>query len=317
MKKIIKILIIGAGPAGYTASIYLSRANLKPILITGKYDGGQIIKSNNIENWPGEYKKINGFKLMNNIKKQSLNFKTKIINDKIININIKNNYFKIIGKYNNYLTKTLIIATGSIPKTLGLINEKKLYGKGISTCSICDGYLYKNKTVAVIGGGNTAIEESLFLSKIVKKIYLIHRRKKLTAEKILLNKLYIKIKQKKIIFYKNYIIKKINKKNNILDNIYILSTKNNNLKKIKINGLFILIGYKPNTKIFLKKINLDKNGYIIINKNKKYKSMTNIKGIFAAGDVTNNNYKQAIIASASGCIAAIEVQKYLQKKNNN
>ncbi len=312
MKKINKIIIIGSGLAGYSASIYAARSNLKPILITGDNEGGQIIKSNKIENWPGEKNGINGINLILKIKKQSLKFKTKIIQDKIIKIKKKKKYFKLIGKKKIFYSLTIIIATGTIPKKIGIKNEKKLYGKIISNCAICDGFLYKNKIVTIIGGGNTAIEESLFLCKIAKKINIIHRKKKLIGENILIKKIYKNIKKNKIKFYKNYIIKNIYIKNNILKKISIISNINNKKKKIKTNGLFIFIGSKPNTKFIKKNINLDKKGYIIL-KNKKYKSMTNINGIFAAGDIISNQYKQAIIASSSGCIAAIDAQKYLNK----
>ncbi len=313
MKKIKNVLIIGSGPAGYTAAIYTSRANLKPILITGKYDGGQLIKSNLINNWPGQYKNINGIKLMFNMKKQAINYNTKIINDNVKKIYLNKYPFKIICNRKKYLSKTIIIATGSKPRMLNLPIEKKLYGKNISTCTNCDGYFYKNKIVAIVGGGNNAIEETLYLCNIVKQIFLIHRRNKFTADKILIKKIKKKIKNKKIIFYKNYKIINIYKINNNLINIKLKSTiKKNIIKIIKTNGLFLAIGNIPNTKIFKNNIKLDKNNYIIINNNNKYKSMTNINGVFAAGDVTNNIYKQAIIASSSGCIAAIDVQKYLE-----
>ncbi len=314
MKKIEKLIIIGSGPAGYTSSIYASRYNLNPVLITKYEQDSQITKSNKIENWPGEYKGIKGIKLIKNMKKQSIKFNTKIIYDTITDIKYNNKIIILIGKNKKYYCITLIIATGCIPRKLNLDNENNLYGKGISTCSICDGLLYKKKNIAIVGGGNTASEEALYLSKIVNKIYLIHRRN-LTSEKFLINKINKKIKKKKIIFYKNYKIIKIYKKKKNLNSIKIKNYKNDIKKKIKIDGLFIAIGYIPNTKIFRNKINLDKQGYIITNyKNSKYKSMTNIKGIFAAGDVINNNFKQAITSSASGCIAAIEVQKYLEEK---
>ncbi len=314
MKKIKKVIIIGSGIAGYTSAIYTSRFNLKPILITGKNHGGIIIKSNNIENWPGT-NNISGIKLINKIKKQAIKFKTIIINDEIINIKKKKKYFKIIGKKNIFYSLTIIIATGTKPKKIGIKKEKELYGKGISNCAICDGFLYKNKTVTIIGGGNSAVEETLLLSNIAKKINIIHRKNKLSSDKILIKKINKKIKEKKIKFYKNYILKKIYVKNNLLYKISIQSNKKNKkIKLIKTNGLFILIGYIPNTKIIKNLINLDKKGYIIINYKKKYSSMTNINGIFAAGDIISKQYKQAIIASSSGSIAAIEVQKYLNNK---
>ncbi len=319
MKKIKKVIIIGSGPAGYTASIYIARANLKPILITGINEGGQLIKSNKIENWPGEKNGIKGINLMLKMKKQSIKFKTKIIKDEIIKIKKKKKYFKLIGIKYVFYTLSIIIATGTIPKKIKIIKKKKIYKNIISNCVLCDGFLYKKKIVTIIGGGNSAIEESLFLSKIAKKINIIHRKNKLKGEKILIKKIYKNIKKNKIKFYKNYKIIDICIKKNTLKKIYIKSTINKKIKKIKTQGLFISIGYKPNIKFFKKKIKLDKKGYIILN-NKKYKSMTNIKGIFAAGDIISKQYKQAIIASASGCIAAIDIQKYLitlKKKYKN
>ncbi len=310
MLKIKNIIIIGSGPSGYTAAIYTSRANLKPLLITGNNEGGQIIKSNNIENWPGNKNNFSGYKLMSNMKKQAIKFKTKIIHDKVIKIKKIKKYYKIIT-YNKkiFYSWAIIIATGTIPKKIKIKKNNFLYNKIISNCAICDGFLYKNKIVTIIGGGNSAIEESLYLSQIAKKVNIIHRKNKFTAEKILINKLK---KNKKIKLYKNYILKNLNIKNNILKNIIIKSITNK--KKIKINtdGLFILIGQLPNTKFLNNFIKLDKKGYIIISyKNNKYSYMTNKKGIFASGDIISNQYKQAIIASSSGCIAAIEVQKYL------
>ncbi len=312
MNKILKLLIIGAGPSGYTAAIYASRLNLKPILITGINDGGQIINSNNIENWPGSYKKINGYKLMKNMKKQALKFKTIIINDEIIKINFKKKPFEIYGKFKKYLSKSIIIATGCRPRMLGFKIEKKLYGKNISTCTNCDGYFYKNKIVAVVGGGNNAAEECLTLCNFTKKIFLIHRNNKFKIDKILYKKIKKKIYQKKIIILKNYTIYKIKKINNLI--LIKLKYINKNKKKnIYINGLFLAIGNIPNSKIFKKYIKLNKKKYIITNyKKNKYKSMTNIKGIFASGDVTNYKYKQIITASSSGCIAALDVQNYLE-----
>ncbi len=311
MKKIEKLLIIGSGPSGYTAAIYAARANLKPILITGINEGGQIIKSYKIENWPGN-KKINGYKLIKNMKKQALKFKTKIINDYIKKVNFKKKPFKIYGNNNIYFSKSIIIATGCKSKMLGLPIENKLYGKGISTCTSCDGYFYKNKIVAIIGGGNNAIEESLLLCKFSKKIFLIHRKNTFTADKYLLNKLKKQIIKKKIILIKNYTVYNLKPKKNLFI-LKIKSNIKNKKKNIYINGLFLAIGYIPNSKIFNKYIKLDKNKYIIINyKINKYKSMTNIDGIFSSGDVTNCKYKQAIIASSSGCKAALDVQKYLE-----
>ncbi len=309
-----KVIILGGGPAGYTASIYLARSKLYPVLITGINDGGQIIKSSNIENWPGEYKNISGIQLAKKFKKQALKFKVNIIYDQIIETNLKKIPIKLTGENNTYYTETLIIATGSIPRKLGLPLEDKFYGKGISTCATCDGYFYKNKNVAIIGGGNSAIEEALFLCKISKKIYLIYRNKKFKAEKYLIKKIKKKIKKKKIILYRKTILLKIQEKNENINSLIIKNLNSNKKKHININGLFIAIGYIPNTKIFKKQILLDKDNYIITNINTKFKTMTNINGIFAAGDVIDKIYKQAITSSATGCMAAIDLIKYLENK---
>ncbi|WP_425333445.1 thioredoxin-disulfide reductase [Buchnera aphidicola] len=315
MKKKKKVLILGSGPSGYTSALYLARANLNPILITGNLVGGQLTQTNNIENWPGSYKKLTGFTLMKNMKKQILKFKVKIIMDHIKSVNFKKKPFELIGENKKkYFANSIILSTGSSPRFLNIALEKEYLGKGISTCAICDGFFYKNKEVAVIGGGNTAVEEALYLSKIAKSVHLVHRRKYFTAENILLKKLLNKVKKKKIFLYKNYIVKKILKNNNLISGILIQKyIKKNSKKKLKIliNGIFIAIGNIPNTSLFKNQIDM-KNNYIITKKySKKYISQTNIKGIFAAGDVINNTYKQAIIASASGCIAALDAEKYL------
>ncbi|NIG99190.1 MAG: thioredoxin-disulfide reductase [Buchnera aphidicola (Periphyllus acericola)] len=314
-KKIIKnrIVILGSGPAGYTAGIYSSRANLKPIIISGNLPGGQLINTNIIENWPGDYKKLNGINFIKRLKKHALKFNTKIIDDHIISINFQSKPFHLIGERNQYKTDVIIIATGSVPKYLGIKSESLYLGKGVSTCAICDGYFYKNKIVSVIGGGNTALEETLYLSNISKKVHLIHRKNYFTAEKILIKKILKKIKLKKIIFHNSYQVKKIFGDKNKVNGIRIESTLNKNKKNISISGIFIAIGHNPNTKIFKNNINM-KDGYILLKNSKKYFSQTNIPGVFAAGDVIYNSYKQAIIASSGGCIASLDAEKYLESQ---
>ncbi|WP_343187596.1 thioredoxin-disulfide reductase [Buchnera aphidicola (Periphyllus koelreuteriae)] len=313
MKKIIhnKIIIIGSGPAGYTAGIYSARANLNPIIISGNLPGGQLTNTNMIENWPGDYKTLNGIKFINRLKKHALKFNTKIINDHIISVNFHSKPFILNGEINKYTTNAVIIATGAIPKYLNINSEKLFLGKGVSTCAICDGFFYKNKIVSVIGGGNSALEEALYLSNIAKTVHLIHRRDVFTAEKILINRILKKIKNKKIIFHKSFIVKKIIGDSIKVKKIKIQSVKNKEIIKINLSGVFIAIGYKPNTKIFKKKIKM-KNNYITLKNSKKYLSQTNIPGIFAAGDVVYNSYRQAITASSSGCIASLDAEKYIE-----
>ncbi|WMC20240.1 MAG: thioredoxin-disulfide reductase [Enterobacteriaceae bacterium PSpyr] len=306
-----KLLIIGSGPAGYTAAIYGARANLKPLLITGLNPGGQLITTNLIENWPGDFQNITGYNLMDRMYKHAKKFKTEIIFDYIKKTNFKKSPFLLIGEKNTYTCDSLIIATGASAKYLKIPSIEFYKGKGVSTCATCDGFIYKKKKVAVIGGGNNAIEETLYLSNITNEVHLIHRRNKFKAEKILINRLIKKSKKKKIFIYTNYIVEKINGNGKIITSIDIKNLNNNNIKNIIINGVFLAIGQKPNTKIFNDQLKL-KNGFIEIENNEYNKTQTNIKGIFAAGDVMDQFYRQAITSAASGCMAALDAERYLE-----
>ncbi|QJC34708.1 thioredoxin-disulfide reductase [Enterobacteriaceae endosymbiont of Donacia crassipes] len=314
-----KLLIIGSGPAGYTAAIYAVRANLNPILVTGNNIGGQLTKTFNIENWPGNFPKITGQKLMDNLYNHTVFLNTNIINDTIVKIiNLEKTPFILEGNLNTYICKSIIIATGSNPKSLGLYSEKKFIGKGVSSCTICDGFFFRNKIVSVIGGGNTAIEETIYLSSIASKVHLIHRKNTLNAEKILLNKLKILIKKKKVILHTPYVLKEILGNETGVNSIKINSIYDNNILNILTFGVFILIGTIPNSNLFKNRIKLDKDGYIITNNYKLNNlnfTQTNIPGIFAAGDVTDKNYRQAITSAATGCMAALDAQKFLNKIN--
>ncbi|CAL4322260.1 thioredoxin-disulfide reductase [Buchnera aphidicola] len=309
-----KLIIIGTGPAGYTAAIYAARANLKPTLITGATPGGQLTKTENIENWPGDINALPGIKLMDRMKEHATKFDSEIISDHILNVNFKNSPFKLTGEEYHYISEAVIIATGASPRYLNLNSEKKFLGKGISTCAVCDGFFYKEKKIAIIGGGNTAIEEALYLSNIVSKIYLIHRKPYFTAEKILIDRLNKKIQEKKIDTYMNYSVEEFVGNNKELTGLKIFNKKQNNISTlINVSGAFICIGNIPNTNIFLKQLKM-KNGYIQTNFSDfhGYKTQTSIKGIFAAGDVTDHIYRQAITSAASGCMAAIDAERYLQ-----
>ncbi|XZR52898.1 MAG: thioredoxin-disulfide reductase [Enterobacteriaceae bacterium] len=308
-----KLLIIGSGPAGYTAAIYGARANLKPLLITGLDQGGQLIKTDIIENWPGDDKNIAGQILMNRMRKHAEKFNTNIIFDYIKNTNFSIKPFFLTGEKNTYTCDALIIATGATAKYLGIPSENFYKNRGISTCAICDGFLYKNKIVAVIGGGNNAIEETLYLSNIAKEVHLIHRNEKFKAEKILINRLKKKIKNKNIFIHTNYIIKKFNGNKEILTSINIENVKKLNYKKkILLDGVFIAIGHKPNTDIFNGQLDLI-NGYIKVKNEEFNRTQTNINGIFAAGDVMDRVYRQAITSASTGCMAALDAERYLEK----
>lgn len=305
-----KIIILGSGPAGYSAGIYSARANLNPIIITGNIPGGQLMQTNMIENWPGDYNTLLGSDFIQRLKKHALKFNTRIINDHINFIDFNSKPFYLLGNDNFYTADSIIISTGAVPKKLNIHSESLFFGKGISTCAICDGFFYKNKTICIIGGGNTALEESLYLSNIVKKIHLIHRRDFFTAEKILVTKIMKKIFDKKIIFHKSYKVEKFIGDIS-LKSIRIKSIKTKKIKNINVSGAFLAIGNIPNTKIFRNYLKM-KNEYILIEKkSKKYSSQTNIPGIFAAGDVIYGSYRQAITAASSGCIAALDSEKYL------
>lgn len=312
-KKILhKLIIIGSGPAGYTAAIYSARANLKPLLITGLQKGGQLIKTDRIENWPGRFKPVTGISLMNDMEQHALSLNTHIIHDQVLNVDFSSSKFKIICEKQEYISMSVIIATGSSPRYLGLKSEQEFIGKGISTCATCDGFFYQKKEIAVVGGGNSAVEEALYLSNIASKVHLIHRTKVFTADKILIKRLNQKVNTGSIILHTNYIIA------NIIGNetgIYAIEidtlNKCNNKKTLSVQALFIAIGSIPNTKIFHKKLQMEK-GYIKLQSGlKDISTQTNIPGIFAAGDVVDHLYKQAITSSASGCMAALDADRYL------
>ncbi|QCI24952.1 thioredoxin-disulfide reductase [Buchnera aphidicola (Rhopalosiphum padi)] len=308
-----KVIILGSGPAGYTAAIYSSRANLDPLLITGINKGGQLMNTNEIENWPGDFKKITGPELMDRMHKHAVKLNTEIIYDNIVSVEFKKKPFFLLGERNKYTCDTVIIATGANPRYLGLNSENKFKGKGVSTCAVCDGFFYKNQEVAVVGGGNTALEETLYLSNFVEKVHLIHRRTNFKAEKILIDRLLKMVKNKKVILYLNSNVKEILGNNQGVTHLLIQNKdlKENKERKIIISGLFIAIGYTPNTDLFTNQLEME-NGYIKVNKgiHGNY-TQTSIPGIFAAGDVIDHVYRQAITSSASGCMAALDSERYL------
>lgn len=311
-KKNAQLIIIGSGPAGYTAAIYSARSNLDVILITGPKPGGQLIQTNEIENWPGDYNLLSGIQLMDRMLTHVKKFSIQIIDDIIMSVNFNKYPFEMYGENNRYFSKSIIIATGSSTKFLNIPAETFYMGKGVSTCAICDGFFYKNQNVAIVGGGNSALEETIYLSNIANIVHLIHRRDQFRADPILINRLSNIIKQKKnIIIHFNSTIEDILGNNQVVNKIKIYSQKNKKFQIIKISGLFIAIGHIPNSKIFSDFINLENNYIKIGYNNCSMKTQTNISGIFASGDVSDSTYKQAITAAASGCMAAIDAEKYL------
>ena len=301
-------IIIGSGAAGYTAAIYTARANMNPVLVNGQQPGGQMTITTDVENYPGFKDVIQGPWLMDQMKAQAESVGTKIINDIITECNFKSKPFELIGDSKSvYYGKTVIIATGATARWLGIESEEKFKGYGVSACATCDGFFFKNKIVAVGGGGNTAVEEALYLTLHAKKVLLIHRRDKLRAEKILQDRLF---KNPKIEVVWDSNTKEIygNENPKKVTGISIINTKTNKLKSIGLDGVFIAIGHDPATNIFKNKIKLDNEGYILT---KSGSTKTNIPGVFAAGDVTDKIYRQAVTAAGLGCMAAIDAEKYI------
>jgi len=304
--EIIDISIIGAGPAGLTAAIYGARAGLKTVVFAGSAAGGQLLQTMDIENFPGFTNPISGFDLMNKIINQAKRLGSTILNEHVSNIEISCKPFKIKAGEKEYISKTIIVATGANAKWLGLPSEQKFIGKGVSACATCDGFFYKDKIVCVIGGGDTASEDALFLTKFAQKVYLIHRRDKLRAAYILQNKMAQNPKIE--IIYDHVPVEILG--DNKVKAIKIKNVKTDEIKEIETSGVFIAIGHHPNTNIFHNKLRMDDYGYILVNS----KLETSVEGILAAGDVCDQYYKQAIVAAGSGCIAALNAIKYIETK---
>ena len=308
-----KLLILGAGPAGYSAAVYAARANLKPILITGAEPGGQMMTTTDVDNWPGEDEGLLGPVLMERMLNHVQRFKTEIIYDEINSSDFSKKPFKLFGDGVIYTADALIIATGSTARYLGLKSETKYKGKGVSACATCDGFFYKNQDVAVIGGGNVAVEEALYLSNIANSVTLIHRRDSLRAEKMLQMRLFDKTDNGNISIIWNHVLEEVIGDDTQVNQIRLRNTIEENKKQIlKISGLFIAIGHDPNTDIFKNQLSLDNSNYIIYDKqDSKFNTQTNIEGVFAAGDVSDPIYRQAITSAGTGCMAALDAEKYL------
>ena len=301
-----KLIILGSGPAGYSAGIYAARAGLDPILITGLEIGGQLTTTTDVENWPGDHDDLQGPDLMERMKNHAEKFDVKIINDHIEEVNVKDKPIELKGN-DTYLAESLIIATGASAQYLGIESEEKFLGRGVSACATCDGFFYKDKEVAVIGGGNTAAEEALYLSNICSKVHLIHRRDSLRAEKILQDRIFNKAKEKKIEIHWNSQLQEV--VGDELVNKIILDSG----KELNLEGVFIAIGHKPNTDMFIDQLDM-KNGYISINSGLSGNvTQTSVDGVFAAGDVADSVYRQAITSAGFGCMAALDAQKFLEE----
>ena len=303
-----KLIILGSGPAGYAASIYAARAGLNPIIIAGMQEGGQLTTTTDVENWPGDSDGLQGPELMDRMKKHAQQFDVDVINDHINKVELTNKPFKLIGT-SEYSCDSLIIATGASAMYLGLPSEKEFLGKGVSACATCDGFFYKDQEVAVIGGGNTAAEEALYLSRICSKVYLIHRRDELRAEKILQDRVFAE--EKIEVLWDSELSEVLG---NDMGVTGIKIDNKGNISEKNVMGVFIAIGHKPNTDIFAGQLDMD-NGYIII-KSGLDGSVTSssVDGVFAAGDVSDQIYRQAVTSAGFGCMAALDAEKYLSEK---
>lgn len=305
-----KVLIIGSGPAGYAAAVYAARANLDPVIVSGLEQGGQLMTTTDVDNWPGDNDGVQGPDLMERMKLHAERFNTEIINDTITKVNFSKKPFKLTGSANNYTADAVIIATGASAKYLGLESEEAFKGKGVSACATCDGFFYRGQNVAVIGGGNTAVEEALFLSNIADHVTIVHRGDKFSSEKILSDQLIEKSKTGNITIEFNHTLDEV-----LGDDMGVtglrLKNKKGKTKEIDVHGVFIAIGHKPNTDIFEGQLDME-HGYIQVKSGREGNAtQTSVEGVFAAGDVADHIYRQAITSAGSGCMAALDAEKFL------
>lgn len=307
----VKLLILGSGPAGYSAAVYAARANLNPVLITGIAQGGQLMTTTEVDNWPADNEGVQGPELMERFQKHAERFNTELIFDHIHTTHLTEKPIRLVGDNGEYTCDALIIATGASAKYLGLPSEEKFSGKGVSACATCDGFFYKNQEVAVIGGGNTAVEEALYLANIASKVTLVHRRDKFKAEAILVDKLMARVAEGKIVLETFNTLDEILGDNSGVTGMRIKNVNSNSTKDIDLKGVFIAIGHQPNTDIFAGQLEME-GGYIITQAGRKGNATaTSVAGVFAAGDVQDHIYRQAVTSAGSGCMAALDAEKYL------
>ncbi|QJC55375.1 Thioredoxin reductase [Polaromonas vacuolata] len=308
-----KVLILGSGPAGYTAAIYAARANLSPVLVTGIAQGGQLMTTTDVDNWPADVDGVQGPELMQRFLDHALRFKTEVIFDHVHTVDLSQRPFTLTGDSGTYTCDSLILATGASAQYLGLESETAFMGRGVSGCATCDGFFYREQEVCVVGGGNTAVEEALYLSNIASKVYLVHRRDKFKAEAILIDKLHEKVAAGKIVLKINNTLEEVLGDAGGVTGVRLKSTINSALEDITLKGCFIAIGHKPNTEIFAGQLEM-KDGYITTRTGLQgFATMTSVPGVFAAGDVQDHVYRQAITSSGTGCMAALDAQRFLEQ----
>jgi len=309
-----KLLILGSGPAGYTAAVYGARANLEPVVITGIQAGGQLTQTTDVDNWPGDVEGLQGPALMQRMQEHAERFNTEVVFDHINKADLSSRPFRLTGDSGEYTCDALIISTGASAMYLGLDSEEAFAGKGVSACATCDGFFYRNQTVCVVGGGNTAVEEALYLSNIAKEVILIHRRDSLRAEKILQDKLFEKAKNGNVRLEWNHTLDEVLGDDTGVTGVRIKSTETGDTKELELAGVFIAIGHKPNTELFDGQLEMN-NGYILIRSGLNGGvTSTSIPGVFAAGDVTDQVYRQAITSAGFGCMAALDAEKFLDEQ---
>lgn len=312
-KQHMKLVILGSGPAGWTAAVYAARANLSPTVITGMQPGGQLTTTTDVDNWPGDVEGLQGPELMVRMQKHAERFNTNIIHDHIHKVNLQQRPFTLEGHSGTYTCDALIVATGASARYLGLESEQKYLGQGVSACATCDGFFYRNQDVAVIGGGNTAVEEALYLSNLAKKVTLIHRRDTLRAEKILQMKLQQKVIEGKIETIWHHTLDEVLGNATGVNGLRIKSILDNTTQDLKVQGVFIAIGHTPNTSLFVDQLEMN-NGYLIIRSGLQGQAtQTSIPGVFACGDVADHVYRQAITSAGFGCMAALDAERYLDE----
>ncbi len=306
-----KLLILGSGPAGYTAAVYAARANLNPVVITGMQQGGQLTTTTDVENWPGGAEGLTGPALMEQMKEHAERFETEIVFDHINTVDVKSRPFTLTGDTGTYTCDALIIATGASAKYLGMESEEAFKGRGVSACATCDGFFYRNQEVAVVGGGNTAVEEALYLSNIASKVHLVHRRDSFRSEKILIDRLMDKVENGNIVLHLDNTLDEVLGDEMGVTGVRLKSTTSEDTHEVAVMGVFIAIGHQPNTSMFIDQLEM-KDGYLVVQTGLKGNAtQTSVEGVYAAGDVSDHIYRQAITSAGTGCMAALDAERYL------
>ncbi len=309
-----RLLILGSGPAGYAAAVYAARANRNPLLITGMEEGGQLMTTTEVDNWPGDVHGLTGPGLMERMRKHAERFNTEVVNDHINNVDLSRRPFRLEGDRGEYTCDALIIATGATARYLGLPSELEFRGKGVSACATCDGFFFRNQKVAVVGGGNTAVEEALYLSNIASHVTLVHRRDSLRAEKIMQDHLFEREREGKVRVVWNHVVDEVLGDDSGVTGLKVSATEDGKVENLDVLGVFIAVGHVPNTALFAGQLDMGSNGYLVVKSGLQGNATaTSVPGVFAAGDVADHIYRQAVTSAGSGCMAALDADKYLDQ----